>query len=139
MATHSHGPLRSLHLSLGSRGQYVPLSQVILQRVENAELLFRLKHQQLLQQLAGVRSPARQRSKILSMAEIIQSPRITSFKNDIMAHNLQALHSPDETGDIDVCECGHQVLTVKAIHDAAVAGDSACEVLQERRGEGSGD
>lgn len=80
MATHSHGPLQSLHLSLGSRGQYVPLSQVILQRVKNAELLFRLKHQQLLQQLARVRSPARHQSKILSMAEIIQSPRITSFK-----------------------------------------------------------
>lgn len=59
MAIHSHHPLRSLHLSLSSRGQYVPLSQVILQRVENAELLFRLKHQQLLQQLARVRSPAR--------------------------------------------------------------------------------
>lgn len=46
-----------------------------------------------------------------------------------------ALHSPDETGDIDVCECGHQVLTVKPIHDAAVAGDSAGKVLQKRRGE----
>lgn len=46
-----------------------------------------------------------------------------------------SLHSPDETGDIDVCECGHQVLTVKPIHDAAVAGDSACKVLQERRGD----
>lgn len=49
-----------------------------------------------------------------------------------------ALHSPDEAGDIDVRECGHQVLTVKAIHDAAVAGDSARKVLQERLGEVSG-
>lgn len=46
-----------------------------------------------------------------------------------------ALHSPDEAGDIDVCEGGHQVLTVKPIHDAAVAGDSAGEVLQGRRGD----
>lgn len=84
MATHSYRPLRSLQLSLSSRGQYVPLSQVILQCVENAELLFRLKHQQLLQQLARVRAPARQRLKILSTAEIIQSARITSLKNDIM-------------------------------------------------------
>lgn len=57
-------PPQRLHLSLCSRGQYVPLSQVILQRVEDAELLFRLKHQQLLQQLARVRAPARQRLNI---------------------------------------------------------------------------
>lgn len=33
---------------VSSRGQHVPLSQVGVQSVENAELLFRLKHQQLL-------------------------------------------------------------------------------------------
>lgn len=75
------------------------------------------------------------------MAEIIQSPRITLFekkKTTTLCRSTckpPALHSPDETGDIDVCECGHQVLTVKPIHDAAVAGDSAGEVLQKRRGE----
>lgn len=63
VTTHNPPPQR-LHLSLCSRGQYVPLSQVILQRVEDAELLFRLKHQQLLQQLARVRAPARQRLNI---------------------------------------------------------------------------
>lgn len=50
--------------SLGSRGQYVPLPQLVLQRVEDAELLFRLKQQQLLQQLAGVGAPATQRVNI---------------------------------------------------------------------------
>lgn len=35
-------------ISFSSRGQYVPVSQMGLQHVENAELLFRLKHQQLL-------------------------------------------------------------------------------------------
>lgn len=68
-------PPRRLHLSLGSRGQYVPLSQVILQRVEDAELLFRLKHQQLLQQLARVGAPARQRFNI-------RAPPTTPFRND---------------------------------------------------------
>lgn len=42
-----------------SRGQYVPLSQVGLQRVEDAELLLGLKHQQLLQHFARVGPPAR--------------------------------------------------------------------------------
>lgn len=45
----------------GGRGEHAPLSQVGVQSVEDAELLFRLKHQQLLQHLAGVRSPERQR------------------------------------------------------------------------------
>ena len=49
-----------------------------------------------------------------------------------------APHSPDEAGDIDVRECGHQVLTVEPIHDAAVAGDSARKVLRESRGAVSG-
>lgn len=119
-------PPRRLHLSLGSRGQYVPLSQVVLQRVEDAELLFGLKQQQLLQQLAGVRAPATQRSDI-------SAPPTTRFKNG--PRPPARLHSPDEAGDVDVRERGHQVLTVKAIHDAAVAGDSARKVLQDRRGD----
>lgn len=41
------------------------------------------------------------------------------------------LYLPDEAGYIDVCEGGHQVLTVESIHDAAVAGDGAGKVLQE--------
>ncbi len=54
----------SLSLSLGSSGgQHAPLSQVGVQSVENAELLFRLKHQQLLQHLARIRTPARQQLK----------------------------------------------------------------------------
>lgn len=35
-----------------------------------------------------------------------------------------------------MCEGGHQVLTVKSIHDATVAGDGVGEVLQERREQG---
>lgn len=83
-----------LSSSLGgsSWGEHAPLSQVGVQSVENAELLFRLKHQQLLQHLARVRSP-------------------------------------DEASYVDMCEGGHQVLTVESIHDAAVAGDGVGKVF----------
>lgn len=37
---------------------------------------------------------------------------------------------PDEAGYVDVREGGHQVLTVEAIHDAAVSRDGAGKVLQ---------
>lgn len=43
---------------------------------------------------------------------------------------------PDEAGYVDVCEGGHQVLTVESIHDAAVAGDGAGKVLEERKDQG---
>lgn len=42
---------------------------------------------------------------------------------------------PDETGDVDVGERGHQVLTVEAVHDSSVAGDGAGKVLGRRRNE----
>lgn len=49
----------ALSLGLGSsRREHAPVSQVGLQVVENGELLFRLKQQQLLQHLAGVRTSA---------------------------------------------------------------------------------
>lgn len=41
-------------------GDHAPVSQVGVQRVEDAELLLGLKHHQLLQQLTGVRAPDRQ-------------------------------------------------------------------------------
>lgn len=50
-----------------------------------------------------------------------------------MTVHLLHLFLPDEAGYVDVCEGGHQVLTVKPIHDAPVAGDGAGKVLQERR------
>lgn len=37
---------------------------------------------------------------------------------------------PNEAGYVDVREGGHQVLTVEAIHDAAVSWDGAGKVLQ---------
>lgn len=46
--------------SSGSRGEHAPLSQVGVQSVEDAELLFRLKHHQLLQHLTWIWAPARQ-------------------------------------------------------------------------------
>lgn len=36
---------------------------------------------------------------------------------------------PDEAGYVDMREGGHQVLTVEAIHDAAVSWDGAGKVL----------
>lgn len=45
------------------------------------------------------------------------------------------LFLPDEAGYVDVCEGGHQVLTVEPVHDAAVSGDGVGEVLKERRDE----
>ena len=48
----------SCELSLGL-GQHAPLSQVGVQSVEDAELLLGLKHQQLLQHLAGVWASAK--------------------------------------------------------------------------------
>lgn len=38
---------------------------------------------------------------------------------------------PDEAGDIDVGEGGHQVLAVESVHDAAVSRDGAGKVLQQ--------
>lgn len=44
---------------------------------------------------------------------------ILIFKNPI----------PYETGDVDVNESGHQVLTIKAIHYATVPRDCVCKIL----------
>lgn len=49
---------------------------------------------------------------------------------------LSFLFLPDEAGYIDVCEGGHQVLTVEPIHDATVAGDGVGKVLKKRREQG---
>lgn len=46
-------------------------------------------------------------------------------------HNLMISSIlPNKAGYVDVCEGGHQVLTVEAIHDAAVSWDGAGKVLQ---------
>lgn len=45
---------------------------------------------------------------------------------------------PDEAGDVDVREGGHQVLAVESIHDAAVSRDGAGKVLQRSDGRESG-
>lgn len=39
---------------------------------------------------------------------------------------------PDEASYIDVCECSHQVLTVKSIHDPTMARDCVGKILQEK-------
>lgn len=44
---------------------------------------------------------------------------------------------PDEAGYVDVREGGHQVLAVESIHDAAVSGDGAGKVLQQRHSRGT--
>ena len=51
-------------------------------------------------------------------------------------NSLPLLFLPDKAGDIDMSERGHQVLTIKAVHDASVAGDGAGKVLRKRREEG---
>lgn len=38
---------------------------------------------------------------------------------------------PDEAGDVDVREGGHQVLAVESVHDAAMSWDGAGKVLQQ--------
>ncbi len=43
------------------------------------------------------------------------------------------LFLPDEAGYVDMCESGHQVLTVKSVHDAAVARDGVGKVLKEKK------
>lgn len=49
---------------------------------------------------------------------------------------VAVLFLPDEAGYIDVCESGHQVLTVESIHNAAVAGDGVSKVLKESKDQG---
>lgn len=39
---------------------------------------------------------------------------------------------PDEAGNVDVSESCHQVLTVEAVHDAAVARNGVGKILREQ-------
>ena len=41
-----------------------------------------------------------------------------------------AMVVPDEATDVDVGESGHQVLTVKAVHDPTMTWDGVGKVLQ---------
>lgn len=41
---------------------------------------------------------------------------------------------PDETGDVDVHEGGHEVLAVEAVHDASVTRDGVGKILRKHRG-----
>lgn len=38
---------------------------------------------------------------------------------------------PDEAGDVDVDEGGHEVLAVEPVHDAAVTRDGVGKILQQ--------
>lgn len=47
--------------------------------------------------------------------------------------DLQIDLLPDEAGDVDVDEGGHEILAVKPVHDAAVAWDGVCKILKRER------
>lgn len=61
-------------------------------------------------------------------------PETVVTHEPLFNHSTWAVTSrrlPDEAGDVDVREGGHQVLAVESVHDAAVSGDGAGKVLQQ--------
>lgn len=63
-----------------------------------------------------------------------QSGLIQIFRKELFKLNL-----PYETGDVDMDESGHQVLTVKAIHDSTMARNSVRKILYgDKKGQSRG-
>lgn len=50
-----------------------------------------------------------------------------------LLQHFAGVRTSDKAGDIDVCEGGHQVLAVEAVHDAAVARDGIGKVFDFKR------
>ena len=66
------------------------------------------------------------------------SGALTNFKlhgSIIFYHQSPVFLLPDEAGNVDMREGGHQVLAVESIHDASVARDGVSKVLQNRGGQ----
>lgn len=61
------------------------------------------------------------------------TPFQTTFKRPL--NDLGILHPvpplPDEAGDVDVDEGGHEVLAVEPVHDAAVTRDGVGKILKQ--------
>lgn len=55
---------------------------------------------------------------------VVLTPRATGLQT-----------GPDEAGDVDVDEGGHEVLTVEAVHNSSVPRNGVGEVLQQSRAE----
>lgn len=42
------------------------------------------------------------------------------------------MHLPDETCNVDINKCGHEVLAVESVHDAAMTRDSVGKILEQK-------
>lgn len=42
------------------------------------------------------------------------------------------MHLPDETSNVDINKCGHEVLAVESVHDAAMTRDSVGKILEQK-------